>query len=71
MIDIKTDFHLHTSDDREDKVNHSAKQLIEHAARQNFKAISITNHDTFTFNSSLERCASDLGLLFQQGEILI
>ncbi len=67
MIDIKTDFHLHTSDDREDKVNHSAKRLIEHAARQGFKAISITNHDTFTFNGILERCAADLGILLVPG----
>ncbi len=67
MITIKTDFHLHTSGDRHDAIGYSEKELIMHAAKEGFKALAITNHDTFTFSHSLRRFAADLGVLLIPG----
>lgn len=67
MVEIKSDFHLHTSDDREDHIPHSAKELITHAARRGFKALAITNHNTFTFNLELQNYAEDRGVLLIPG----
>lgn len=67
MIRLKTDLHLHTSEDRFDYVGHSAKELINFAARKGFKVLSITNHDTFTFNYDLECYAADHGILLIPG----
>ncbi|MFQ5751427.1 MAG: PHP-associated domain-containing protein [bacterium] len=67
MLELKTDLHLHTSDDREDTVRHSAQDLIVHAANQGFKVLAITNHDTFTYSRDLEKFASDHGILLIPG----
>ncbi|NIR51249.1 PHP domain-containing protein [candidate division KSB1 bacterium] len=64
---VKADFHLHTSEDREDRVAHSAHELIKYAAKTGFNAISITNHNTFTFSRDLENFAADLGVLLIPG----
>lgn len=67
MIRLKTDFHLHTSDDRHDAIRHSARQLIDRAAEQNFDALAISNHNTFTFSRDLESYARDRGILLIPG----
>lgn len=67
MIRLKTDFHLHTSDDRCDAIRHSARKLIDRAAEKNFDALAITNHNTFTFSRELEIYARDRGILLIPG----
>lgn len=67
MIRLKTDFHLHTSDDRHDAIRHSGRELIDRAAEQNFDALAITNHNTFTYNRELESYARDRGILLIPG----
>ncbi|MFQ5675903.1 MAG: PHP-associated domain-containing protein [bacterium] len=67
MIEIKSDFHLHTSEDREDPIAHSARELIDYAADRNITAIAITNHNTFTYNQDLARHAEDKGVLLIPG----
>ncbi|MCG8605953.1 PHP domain-containing protein [bacterium] len=67
MLALKTDFHIHTKEDRKDHIEHTSYELIRHAAYRGFKALSITNHDTFTFSSELERYAADHGILLIPG----
>ena len=67
MLEIKTDFHLHTRDDRFDAIKHSAKELIDAASGKGFKALAITNHDTYTFNQELRHYAADKGILLIPG----
>lgn len=67
MIKLKSDFHLHTCEDRMDAIGHTADELISTAARKGFKVLSITNHDTFTYSHDLERCAADQGILLIPG----
>ena len=67
MLNIKSDFHLHTRDDREDRIGHSEKELIDHAAANGFSALAITNHNTFTFNNDLRSYAEDSGILLIPG----
>jgi predicted metal-dependent phosphoesterase TrpH len=67
MIKLKSDFHLHTCDDRMDAIGHTAHALISTAARKGFKVLSITNHDTFTYSYELERYAADQGVLLIPG----
>lgn len=67
MMTLKSDFHLHTSDDRFDAIRHTARTLISTAARKGFKVLAITNHDTFTYDSDLRDYAADLGILLIPG----
>ena len=67
MLNIKSDFHLHTRDDREDSIGHSETELIDHAAARGFGALAITNHNTHTFNKELQRYAEDRGILLIPG----
>lgn len=67
MMTLKSDFHLHTSDDRCDAIRHSARALVSTAARRGFHVLAITNHDTFTFNFDLRDYAADLGILLIPG----
>jgi|GEM_PF-847863 len=66
-MQIKTDFHLHTSDDRFDSIGYSAEDLILTAAQKGFSALAITNHDTFTFTTHLQHFAADNGILLIPG----
>lgn len=67
MLNIKSDFHLHTRGDREDSIGHSETELIDHAAARGFGALAITNHNTYTFNNELQRYAEDKGILLIPG----
>jgi len=67
MVKLKTDFHLHTRDDRHDAIRHTARELIDRAAEQQFDALAISNHNTFTFSRELETYASDRGILLIPG----
>jgi predicted metal-dependent phosphoesterase TrpH len=42
---LKIDFHTHTSDDPQDRIPHSAHQLIERAAVLGYDGLAITLHD--------------------------
>jgi len=64
---LKVDLHLHTRDDRKDKICYSAFELLDEAHRQGFDAISITNHDTFTYSRDLRDYARDLDILLIPG----
>jgi len=64
---LKIDFHTHTSDDPQDYIDFSSRQLIDRAASEGFDALAITNHDVVTFSQELERYAADRGILLIPG----
>lgn len=65
--DLKIDLHVHTSDDPEDKVEYSSRDLIERAAVLGFDVLSITNHNVITWTEDLADYASGRGILLIPG----
>jgi predicted metal-dependent phosphoesterase TrpH len=43
---LKVDLHLHTAEDPVDAIPHTARDLVDHAARLGFDALAITLHDS-------------------------
>lgn len=64
---LKVDFHTHTSDDPQDYISFSAKELIDRAGCLGFDALAITNHDVVTYNPELEKYAAERGILLLPG----
>jgi len=66
---LKIDLHLHTKEDPFDGefIKYSAKELISHAAKLNFDAIAITNHNKVTYSDELKECAEKKGILLIPG----
>jgi len=64
---LKVDLHLHTQEDPRDKVEYTAKQLIDEASRQKFDVLAITNHNLVTYDDDLEKYALDRGILLIPG----
>ncbi len=64
---LKADFHLHTAEDPNDRVSHTAKELISKAADQGFEVLAITNHQCLTFNQRLSSYARERGILLIPG----
>ncbi len=65
---LKADLHLHTCDCRkESTITYNAFQLIDFAAEKGFEVLSITNHDTITFSTSLQDYARERGIILLPG----
>ena len=64
---LKADLHLHVQGDPRHHIKHTAQQLIDHAAKLNFKALSITNHDQLFYNQTLADYANSKGILLIPG----
>lgn len=64
---LKADLHLHTSEDPQDRVRYTSKELIAKAADDGFDVISITNHNRMTFNQDLAAYARERGILLIPG----
>jgi len=64
---LKADFHLHTAEDPNDRVSHTAKDLISKAADEGFEVLAITNHQCLTFNQRLLSHARERGILLIPG----
>jgi predicted metal-dependent phosphoesterase TrpH len=64
---LKCDLHLHTTEDPRHQLNYSAKELIEEASKKGYHVVSITNHNTVTYNSELADFASERGILLIPG----
>jgi predicted metal-dependent phosphoesterase TrpH len=62
---IKTELHAHTDADPADRIGHSVRGLVDHAARLGYGAIAVTLHDRF-FDP-----ADDLAYAREQGVVLI
>ena len=64
---LKADLHIHTGEDPEDKIEYTAKELIDEAWRQKFDVLAITNHNLITYDDYLKKYASDKGILLIPG----
>lgn len=64
---LKADFHVHTSEDPEDPVEFSARELIDMAAQLGYAVLSITNHNTVTWDEGLAAHAAAKGILLLPG----
>ncbi len=63
----KGDFHLHTAEDRRDRVGHSAVALVERAVALGYQTLAITLHDYAPRLQEARARAENLGLLLIPG----
>ena len=59
---VRVELHAHTSDDREDHLPYSARELILHAAALGYGALAITLHDTAFDPAPLATLAREHGV---------
>jgi predicted metal-dependent phosphoesterase TrpH len=64
---LKCDLHLHTSEDPRHQLNYSARELIEAASKKGYHVVSITNHNTVTYDQELADFADSKGILLVPG----
>ena len=64
---LKSDFHMHSSEDKRDFITYSAKELINAASEKKFDVLALTNHDTFTYSGELSDYAAGKGILLVPG----
>ncbi|MDF1526375.1 MAG: PHP domain-containing protein [bacterium] len=64
---LKCDLHLHTSEDPRHNLNYSAKELIKEASKKGYQVVSITNHNTITYDQGLAEYAHSNGVLLIAG----
>jgi predicted metal-dependent phosphoesterase TrpH len=64
---LKIDLHLHTKEDPRHQLSYTAKELIDAAAGHGYDVLSITNHNTVTYDSDLADYAADRGILLIPG----
>jgi len=64
---LKCDLHLHTSEDPRHQLNYSAKELIQEASKKGYQVVSITNHNTVTYDQELAEYAHHKGILLIPG----
>jgi predicted metal-dependent phosphoesterase TrpH len=64
---LKCDLHLHTSEDPRHQLSYSAKELIEEASKKGYHVLSITNHNTVTYDEELADFAHERGILLIPG----
>ena len=60
---LKCDLHLHTKEDSRHQLNYNAKELIDAASGHGYDVLSITNHNTVTYNRELADYAEERGIL--------
>jgi len=63
---LKADLHLHTRE-AEPWIAYDARTLIDRAAHHGYRALSITNHDTLTFDERLSAYARARGIVLVPG----
>jgi predicted metal-dependent phosphoesterase TrpH len=63
---LKADLHLHTREG-EAFIAYDARGLIDQAAAEGFRVLSITNHDTVTFSKELDAYARARGIVLIPG----
>lgn len=64
---LKTDFHIHTSEDKLHKLKYSAKDIILAASKLGYTTLSITNHNACFFSSEIKEFAKKQGILLIPG----
>lgn len=64
---LKADLHLHTCEGPEGIVRWSPRALIDLAAGAGYQILSITDHDTQTYDAALDRYARERGIVLIPG----
>ncbi|MBI3940357.1 MAG: PHP domain-containing protein [Acidobacteria bacterium] len=64
---LKVELHAHTSEDPNDRIPHTAFQLVDRASELGFHALAITLHDKQLDSPDLAAYARDRGLLLIPG----
>jgi len=67
MLELKADFHTHSSDDPQDNLLHSTEMLIDDAARQGFDVLALTCHSGNAVTGRLQEYARRKGILLIPG----
>lgn len=58
---------MHTAEDPQDKIKHTARELIDYASQKKFDVIAITNHNKLTYNKYLKNYAAKKNILLIPG----
>ena len=64
---LKVELHTHTDRDPYDRVRHSARDLIDHAASRGYHALAITLHNRYGHTAEDECYARDRGIVLIPG----
>lgn len=64
---IKTNLHLHTSDDSEDSIDYSFINALDEAKKHGFECIALTCHNKFVDKEEYRQAAEARGILFMPG----
>ena len=64
---LKADFHLHAREDKQDRIQYSAKDLIKLAAKQKFSVLSFTFHDKLFYPRDLINFAKKRNIILIPG----
>jgi len=64
---LKTNLHMHTSDDPVDPVAHSLKEIVDHAAGHHFDVLAITCHHRAAWTPEYAAYAAEKGILLIPG----
>ncbi|NPA94835.1 MAG: hypothetical protein GXO58_05340, partial [Thermodesulfobacteria bacterium] len=67
MALLKADFHIHTSEDPQDLVRYSARELIDMAHELGYRVLAITNHNECTWTPYLRDYARERGIVLLPG----
>ncbi|PYN37143.1 MAG: hypothetical protein DME01_05490 [Candidatus Rokuibacteriota bacterium] len=65
-VGLRADLHIHTRE-AEPFIAYNARQAIARAAEEGYRVLSISNHDTVTFNDDLAAFARDQGIVLIPG----
>src|SRR5258705_6135926 len=65
-VGLRADLHIHTRA-AEPFITYDAREAIARAAREGYHVLSISNHDTQTFNAELSAFARDQGIVLIPG----
>jgi predicted metal-dependent phosphoesterase TrpH len=64
---LKTELHVHTDADPADRIAHSVRQLVDHAASLGYRALAITLHDRYFDPSADDEYARARGIVLLPG----
>jgi predicted metal-dependent phosphoesterase TrpH len=64
---VKVELHAHTDEDPADRIGHSARQLVDHAASLGFGAVAVTLHDRYFDPAPHAEYARERGVVLLAG----
>tara|TARA_Y100000031_G_C8165871_1_gene359318 strand:+ start:201 stop:869 length:669 start_codon:yes stop_codon:yes gene_type:complete len=64
---LKSDFHLHSSEDPKDNIKYSSKELINYCSKLGYEVLALTHHGTRFFNNEIFEYAKSKNILLIPG----